>query len=334
MIHLVVTSLLVIAGLLWVPSYQGLAQANRPSETHPVTLPAGPSEEQWATFDFTGSDSSGNLQLGQPLELSITLGGMSSDPMPFVAICESTDFESQIVPLKPDPHSPLMNAVATLVPVAHDRLAHGPRVSRLHVTFARSTETKFERVMTRIIYLTTGDTKPSGESPAALTTHQEPPKDPPSKIDLATGQAEPVPGAIPLVSEEVVEEDLLPSRSVQPTLAYWDQVRDLLNRGWNRVTSHIPASSSPHTVQVQFRLYPGGRAQLLQVADGSGAAEIDQAGIQAIADAQPFPPFPLGVGNEPVEIHVRLQTGAKSGVRDFHTATPQQLGQPNSEPKN
>ena len=153
MIHRIVTGLLVVAGLLCVPSYQGLAQANRPSEPRPVTLPAVSSEEQWATFDFAGSNGSGNLQLGQPIELSITLGGISSGPMPFVAICESADFESQIVPLKPDPHSPLMNAVATLMPVPHDRLAHDPRVSRLHVTFARSTDTKFERVLTRIIYL-------------------------------------------------------------------------------------------------------------------------------------------------------------------------------------
>lgn len=332
MIHRIVTGLLVVAGLLCVPSYQGLAQANRPSEPRPVTLPSVSSEEQWATFDFAGSNGSGNLQLGQPIELSITLGGISSGPMPFVAICESADFESQIVPLKPDPHSPLMNAVATLMPVPHDRLAHDPRVSRLHVTFARSTDTKFERVLTRIIYLTTSDSKPAGESPASLTTHQAPSEDPSSEIDLAAGQVEPLPGAIPLVNDEVIEEDLLPSRSVQPTLTYWSQVRDLLDRSWSHAIGHMSTSLSLHTVHVQFRLYPGGRAQLLQITDGSGAAEIDQAGIQAIADAQPFPPFPRGVGSEPTDIHVQLQTGSKSGVRDFHTVPPQQRGRSASRP--
>ncbi|MBX3332782.1 MAG: energy transducer TonB [Nitrospira sp.] len=334
MIHPVVTGLLVVAGLLCVPSYQGLAQANRPLESHPIMLQPVSSVQQWATFDFTGSNGSGSLKLGQPLELSITLGGMSPDPMPIVAICESADFESQIVPLKPDPRSAVMNAVATLVPVAHDRLAHNPRVSRLHVTFARSTDTKFERVLTRIIYLTTSDSKPAGESPASLTSHQAPSEDPSSEIDLAAGQAEPLPGAIPLINEEVVEEDLLPSRSLQPTLTYWDQVRDLLDRSWSRAIGHMSTALSPHTVHMQFRLYPGGRAQLLQIADGSGTAEIDQAGIQAIADAQPFPPFPLGVGNEPTDIHVRLQTGSKSGVRDFHTVRPQQLARPTSTPNN
>lgn len=334
MIHPVVTHLLVVGGLLCVPSYQDLVYANKPLESHAIMLQPVSSAQQWATFDFIGSNGSGNLKLGQPLELSITLGGMSSDPMPFVAICESADFESQIVPLKPDPHSPVMNATTILAPVTHDRLSPALHVSRLHVTFARSTDTKFERVMTRIVYLTMGDTKPAGGNPVSLTTYQEPPKDPPSEIDLAAGQAEPLPGAIPLVSEVVVEEDLIPSRSIQPTPAYWDQVRDLLDRRWNRTTSHMSTSLSPHTVRVQFRLYPGGRAQWLQIADGSGASEVDQAGIRTIADAQPFPPFPLGVGNEPIDIHVRLQTGSKSGVRDFHTGTPEQLGRPNSTPNN
>ncbi|NGZ95759.1 MAG: hypothetical protein CV089_06455 [Nitrospira sp. WS110] len=333
MVYPTLTRLMVVVGLLSIPLYQAPARANVQSQPRPATPQAVSAEPQWATFDFTGSNGSGNLQLGHPLELSITLGGMSSDPVPFVAICESADFESQIVPLKPDPRSPVMNATTILVPVTHNRLSPALHVSRLHVTFARSTDTKFERVMTRIIYLTMGDTNLAGDDQASLTTHQAPPKDSPNEIDLAADQAEPLPGAIPLISEVVVEEDLLPSRSTQPTPAYWDQVRDLLNRGWTRATGHMTTSLSPHTVHVQFRLYPGGRAQLLQIADGSGTTEIDQAGIRAIADAQPFPPFPLGVGNEPIDIHVRLQTGSKSGVRDFRISTPQQLGRTISAPK-
>jgi hypothetical protein len=281
-------------------------------------------------FDFAGSNGSGNLKLGQPLELSITLGGVPPDLMPFVAICESAHFESQIVTLKPDPSSPVLKATTTLVPVAQDRPSLGSHVSRLHVTFARSTEKKFERVMTRIVYLTMGDTKLAGDERASLATNQEQP----SESDLAAGQAEPTLDAIPLGNDQLVEEDLLPFRSAQPTPAYWRQIRDLLNRSWNRATGHMPTALSPQTLQVQFRLYPGGRAQLLQIADGSGASEIDRAGIQTIADAQPFPPFPLGVGNEPIDIHVRLQTGSKSGVRDFRTGTPQKSGRTSSAPKN
>jgi hypothetical protein len=312
--------LIVIAGLLGVASYQSPAQASRPSEPRPGTAQAVSVEQPWATLDFAGSNDSGNLEIGQPLELSMTLGGMAEATTPFVAICESAHFESQIVPLTPDPRLPVMKATTTLAPIAHNRLSPGPHVSRLHVTFARSTETKFERVMTRIVYLTLGDTKPGRDEPASPT----PKPDVPSEDDLAAGQTEPVLDAIPLSSDQLMEEDLLPFRSAQPTPAYWRQVRDLLNQGWSRATGNLPASLAHQTVQVQFRLYPGGRAQLLQIADESGSSEIDQAGIQAITESQPFPPFPLGVGKEPIDIHVRLQTGSKAGIQDFRTGTLRQ----------
>ncbi len=330
MVHPAAT-LVVVAGLLSVASYPSLAHASAPSEEpRPVAPLAIASEQQWATFDVTGSNGSGNLQLGQPLELSITLGGIPHDSMPIVAICESAHFESQIVPLKPDPISSILNATASLAPVAHDRNSPGPQVSRLHVTFARSTETKFERLMTRIVYLTMGDPKPAVDGPGSRATTQNQP----SPRDLAASQAEPLPGAIPLANDEVMEEDLLPSRSALPTPAYWGQVRDLLNRSWNRATLSMPPSSSAQTVRVQFRLYPGGHAQLMQIADGWGASEIDQVGIHTIVDAQPFPPFPLGVGNQPIEIHVQLQTGSSAGVREFRTGALRQLERTIGAPKN
>ncbi|MDH4083111.1 MAG: energy transducer TonB [Nitrospira sp.] len=329
MFHPAVTRLIVVAGLLSVAPYQAPAHANGQAEAHPVPSQTLSSEHQWVTFDFAGSNGSGNLQLGQPLELTMTLGGISPDPMPFVAICESANFESQIVTLKPDPASPVMKATTTLAPVAQAQLSPGRRVFRLHVTFARSTETKFERLMTRIVYLTVDHPEPVGGAHASSTANQ----DQPSERDLATDQAEPVLDAIPLGNDQLVEEDLLPPRSPQPTPAYWHQVRDLLNRSWNRTTLSMPHSSPHQAVHVQFRLYPGGRAQMMQIAEGSGASEIDQAGIQAIADAQPFPPFPLGVGSKPIEIHVRLQTGSQSGVRNFRTGTAQEPGRTISAPK-
>jgi TonB family protein len=325
-----VTRLILVTGLLGMAPYQAPAHANTQAESHPMAPQVIASEQQWVTFDFAGSNGSGNLQLGQPLELTITLGGIAQGPMPFVAICESSHFESQIVTLNPDPTSPVMKATTTLTPVAQDQLSPGPKVSRLHVTFARSTETKFERLMTRIVYLTVDHPEPVSVAHASSTANQ----DQPSRRDLAADQAEPMLDAIPLGNDQLVEEDLLPPRSAQPTPAYWHQVRDLLNRSWNRTTLAMPHASPHQAVHVQFRLYPGGRAQMMQIADGSGAFEIDQAGIQAIADAQPFPPFPMGVGTEPIEIHVRLQAGSKAGVRDFRTGMiPQKPERTVSTPK-
>lgn len=330
MVYPALTRIMVVVGLLSITSYQAPARANVQSPPRPVIPQDVSAEPQWVTFDITGSNDSGSLQIGEPLELSITLGGTPHDSMPIVAICEATHFESQIVTMKPEPSSSVMKATTIFTPIAPDRPSPGPQVSRLHVTFARSTETKFERLMTRVVYLTMGSTKPAGGELPALTVTAEQPNEP----DLATNQAETLPDAIPLVSDEMVEEDLIPSRSTQPTPAYWGQVRDLLNRSWHRAAGHRPIFLPHQTVQVQFRLYPGGSAQLMQIADGSGASDIDQAGIQAIADAQPFPPFPIGVGNKPIDIQVRLQTQSKNGVRDFRTSTAPTLGQTISTPKN
>ena len=45
-------------------------------------------------------------------------------------------------------------------------------------------------------------------------------------------------------------------------------------------------------MEVRFKLLPNGRAQLIQIEKGSGAREIDEAGIYAVINAQPFLPFP------------------------------------------
>jgi hypothetical protein len=58
-------------------------------------------------------------------------------------------------------------------------------------------------------------------------------------------------------------------------------------------------------------MYPNGRAQLIQIEKGSGSREINEAGIYAVVHAQPFPPFPENVGSEPVDVHVRMRTGAR-----------------------
>jgi hypothetical protein len=67
-------------------------------------------------------------------------------------------------------------------------------------------------------------------------------------------------------------------------------------------------------------LYPSGRAQLIEIEKGSGVREIDEAGIYSVVNAQPFPPVPEDVGDEPIDVHVRMRTGARGGkVRDVQS---------------
>jgi TonB family protein len=66
-------------------------------------------------------------------------------------------------------------------------------------------------------------------------------------------------------------------------------------------------------------LYPNGRAQLIEIEKGSGVREIDEAGIYAVVNAQPFPPMPGDVADEPVDVHVRMRTGVRGKARDVQS---------------
>jgi hypothetical protein len=58
-------------------------------------------------------------------------------------------------------------------------------------------------------------------------------------------------------------------------------------------------------------MFANGRAQLIEIEKGSGAREIDEAGIHAVVNAQPFLPFPNEWGEDPVDVHVRMRTGSR-----------------------
>jgi hypothetical protein len=66
-------------------------------------------------------------------------------------------------------------------------------------------------------------------------------------------------------------------------------------------------------------MFPNGRAQLIRIEKGSGALEIDEAGIYAVVNAQPFPPIPSELGEDVVDVHIRMRT---SGRKRSHEAQP------------
>ena len=101
--------------------------------------------------------------------------------------------------------------------------------------------------------------------------------------------------------------------------AYWQQVSLLVSRSWARQVRGVRRGPSSETVRVRFKLYPSGRAQLIEIEKGSGVREIDEAGIYAVVNAQPFPPVPEEVGDEPIDVHVRMRTGARAKTRDVQS---------------
>lgn len=268
--------------------------------------------KRWVTFDLGNPDASGEIPIGQPVELTMAVGGVTQGHAPLVAICESVHFERQLVLLEPDAESMVLKGTASLEPIPQGKLSVIPKVARIQVTFARSQKDKLERVMTRIVYVTLGEQSPGSDTKDS--------KDPvfPASGESGEGetQEEVQPDVKPLPAGPMVEEDLMPLPAPGRGAAYWHEISSLVSRSWSRAARRVRHSPSSETVRVRFRLYPSGRAQLIEIEKGSGAREVDEAGIFAVVHAQPFPPFPDSVGSEPVDVHVRMRTGAKAGPHD------------------
>ena len=81
----------------------------------------------------------------------------------------------------------------------------------------------------------------------------------------------------------------------------------------------IRRAPSGETVRVRFKLYESGVAQLIQIERGSGARDINEAGIQTIIHAHPFPRPPADMSGELVDVHVRMRTGVRVAPGDVET---------------
>ena len=277
---------------------------------------------RWARFELHQQDSDGELQTGKPLTLLITLGGVTSGPVPIIALCESILFEPQIITLEPDGETSTLKAEVTLDPMPTSRTSVHQKAARIQVTFAKSRPEKLERIMKRIVYVTLDRQEPVSDTtePPAVRPEE------PSSSDLIVDESQP--GGTPVDTGALIEEDLMPLDDPSHGKAYWQQVSLLVSRSWARQVRGVRRGPSSETVRVRFKLYPNGRAQLIQIEKGSGVREIDEAGIYAVVNAQPFPPVPGDVADEPVDVHVRMRTGARGKTRDVQSVGNTSNGKP------
>lgn len=291
-----------------------------PSTSSP---PAGPAK-RWTRFELSQAGSGGDLQSGKPLTLDITLGGVVQSSAPVVAICESVLFESQTATLDPEGDSMTLKTTVTLEPMPMSRTSVRQKAARIKVSFARFRQDKFDRFMRRVIYVTfNAQETPSDGGDASPARVEEP-----AVADLVADEVQP--DAIPVTGEALAEEDLMPLADPGQGRAYWQHVSHLVSRSWARQVREMRRGPSGETVRVHFQLFPTGRAQLIEIEKGSGAREIDEAGIYTIVNAQPFPPFPDELGDQAVDVHVRMRTGARPKQRDVQSVTNQSAGRPDA----
>ena len=271
------------------------------------------SAKRWAQFELSQEDFRGNLQAGKAVTLTISLGGVTPGSLPIVALCESSLYEPQTVTLESDGDSGVLSAKITLQPVPMSRTSIDPKAARIQVTFGRLRRGRMERFMRRIVYVTLD----RQEVPSDTT--ESPPVSPEeiAVSEIIVDEAQP--DVTPVYSGDLTEEDLMPLAEPGHGKAYWKQVSYLISRSWAKQVRAVRHGPSSETVRVHFVLYPNGRAQLIEIERGSGSHDINVAGIYAIVDAQPFSPFPSELGDEVVDVHVRMRTGARGRTREVQS---------------
>ena len=304
---------LLLAGMCCVALFcPGLiASAHSASSLQTASSPG--LTKRWVQFELSQAESMGDQQTGKPITLTIALGGMVGGTAPVVAICESTVFQAQMVTLEPDAESKALKGTVTLDPILMSRTSVPPRAARVQVTFARSRQDKLERFMRRVVYVTMDRSEPANESSEL------------SPVRSGESQSEDVildeaqPAVEPVSTVALAEDDLVPFASPGEGKAYWQHVSHLISRSWARQIRGIRREPSSETVKVHFKLFPNGRAQLIEIEKGSGMREIDEAGIYAVVNAQPFLPFPSELEEGAVDVHVRMRTGSRGRFREVQS---------------
>ncbi len=273
--------------------------------------------KRWVIFDLQNSSAQGVVPRGKAIELAVVLGGVPAGGDPIIAMFESAAFQSQRVYLSQDSTPLVWRGMAALAPHPASRTSIQPKAVRIRVTFARERNQKLDRILTRVVYVTIGRPDPQTEGqdvPASIVVE---------KTESGATPDEVQPDVEPVANALIAEEDLMPLPAPNEGKPYWQQVSHLISRSWGRHVRSVRRAPVRETVRVRFKLYPSGRAQLIEVEKGSGAREVDEAGIQAIVQAHPFPPFPAELGTETVDVHVRMRTGLRTGLRDAQVVTGQ-----------
>jgi TonB family protein len=259
------------------------------------------------------TSAEGIVSADRVLDLAVTLGGVATTKDPLVAVFESTTFRPLMIPLTEDSTLMVWRGMAALEPYPTSRTSVQQKAVRIQVTFARDRGGKVERLLTRVVYVTVG------RLPAPQKDGQE--GDSPILVENPEGDGKDVglqPDVAPVATATVAEEDLMPLPSPSDGKPYWQHISHLISKSWSRHVRHVRRGPSGEIVRVRFKMYPSGAAQLIHIEKGSGSREIDVAGIQAVVHAQPFPPFPSDLGNEVVDVHIRMRTGARTSGRDVH----------------
>lgn len=291
-----------------------------------ATPPSEQPQKRSVHFELEDTEGNGVLPLGKALALSVQLTGVPAGDDPVVAVFEGASFARRLVPLTPDSDSDSLRTSVTLEPYPLGPTSVQPKYLRIHVVFARLREMKLARFLTHTLYVTIGQPQAAPE-PVSL-----PQRDQTDNGNMGLQPDEAQPDVAPVLDEDITEEDLLPLPIPGQAQDYWQEVSRLISGSWSQGIGQRGQARLKQAVRVRFRLHANGEAQLIQVERSSGAREVDEAGMRAIVNAHPFPPFPSDLDHSFVEVHVRMRAGFRDSIRNAQPAPPQRLDAQSSTP--
>ncbi len=246
--------------------------------------------------------------------VSLRLLGLPAVHDEFVAIVEGTLLARVMVQLTQEPGFPTWQAKLSVEAPAGDAhlMARESRRAfhRLDITVARLRRMSFEPIMTRSAYV---GLEPRGErtmEPPPRT--DDPPADPtPPSPELPRAEERPAPPGIerepvqPVTEAIIAETDVPLPAPVARHPDYWDELRRRITHAFaEQVGKSRGAVKGGRLPRVGFRLAWNGMAETIYLERSSGNRALDQAGLESVIEAHPFPPFPASIPDLYRDVHM------------------------------
>jgi len=273
-----------------------------PASSLPATTDrSGPTVQ----FDFNAADPTGVASPGQRPVLTIHLMGLIGQPVDqdIMVILEGDGIGRAMVPMIPGATPASLSAGVALDQARLGTASPMPNLLRVEATFARVQGMRLHRFLTWVVYVTLRPSEVGGD----LQTANIPPGSGVGESEAVLGESRP---GVPAVSEGfVAETDLMVQPPPSSLSGYWGEVKRLMNRSWHQQVKRGPRSERGRVPRVRFRLLADGHVRLIQIERGSGNQRLDEAALQAVVTAQPFPPFPSYLQDDSVDVHIDLRPG-------------------------
>lgn len=297
-----------------------------PADAGPSSRAVPQSQERSVTFQLDQPAPKEPGRDRRRVELTVELSGEPAGQQELAVIVEGPMLTRFMIPMASgeQPHSWRAKAMLNLDDADGSRPPADARpewqdpqknFQRVDVSFARLKGMRVTSFLRRSIYVTLepGPEPLPAPPPVPAAPSQSPPPAASPVLPSPAAELAPLPGierepVAPVVDGVVTETDLPLPKPALPTIDYWQVVRQRVTA---RFGQRVKKRASAGLLRVQFRLYPDGVARIIFIERTSGNQQTDQAGLDSVIDAHPFPPFPSTVTDPYVDVHVEFRKNSR-----------------------